>query len=77
MKKLSPAQQLIIDRMNEGWELKSSVGPDSSAWLSRVHAGKLETIGVSCATVNKIYKLGLVEFARGYPISRWKLTEKP
>ena len=77
MKKLSPAQQLIIDRMNEGWELKSSVGPDSSAWLSRVHAGKLETIGVSFASLNKLYKLGLVELARGYPINRWKMTAKP
>ena len=77
MKKLSPAQQFIIDRMNDGWELKSSVGPGANAWLSRVSSGKLGTIKINRASLIKIYKLGLVEFARGYPISRWKLTEKP
>mgnify|MGYP001598673622 FL=1 len=74
--KLSPAQQLIIDKMKEGWQLESSVGADPRRpWLSRVVNDKLETIWVNFASVHKLYELGLINFTPAYPISRWRLKE--
>ena len=74
--KLSPTQQNIIDKMNEGWELKSGSGPDSRSWLSRVRNNKLETLTVSGASLYRLYKLGLLTYERSFPISRWNLVNR-
>ena len=74
--KLSTAQQFIISKIEEGWQLKSGVGASpGSPWLSRINKKRLDTIRVSSASVYILYKLGIIDYELVYPIARWRLKE--
>ena len=80
MTKLSSLQQLVIDKMNDGWELGSTVGYRSysgSCWLQK---GKLgyggETIRTSHATLNSLLRRKLIKHIYGFPTSKYILIKE-
>lgn len=68
-KKLSKAQQTVIDLMNEGWEMGVSKGYYSRIWLQKNGVGKGgESKNVHLNTFCALRDIGLIEINReGYP----------
>jgi len=78
--KLSKLQQLVIDKMNDGWELGSSAsyrGSSGSCWLQK---GKLghggESINVNRATLYSLLKRKLIKHIYGFPTSKYILIKE-
>lgn len=73
--KLSESQQLVIDKMNEGWEL----GYDNysfTTWLQKNGIGRGgETIDIRNATLFALYKKGLIQEHYNFPISKYTLIK--
>ncbi len=58
---LSPAQQHVIDRMEQGWELGMSRGFNPSCWLQKNGIGRGgETEHIRSTTLDALFKKGLV-----------------
>lgn len=74
-KKLSPAQQHIMDRMRDGWGLgKSQQG--ARMWLQRGGVGSGgATEDVAFSSVYVLYKRGLLTFHYAFPTSEYRLAE--
>ncbi len=71
---LTFVQATVIYRMQNGYVLRTSL--DSSPWLSKWFDGRLETHRMRRPTLEKIRKLGLVDFnKKGFPVTNWHLTE--
>ncbi len=71
---LSKSQQLVIDKMKEGWELGSSTM--GRAWLQKNGLGRGgETMGVHRNTLHSLYKMGLIKHIYGFPTSHHTLVE--
>lgn len=80
MRKLTPIQQEVIDLINQGWELGSSVSLDGRCWIQKGGLGKGgETKTVSSSTVRTLEYLGYIERGeRHFPTLHYRLkTEKP
>jgi hypothetical protein len=73
--KLSPAQQNVIDKMRDGWELKKSEGFQSSVWLSRMSENSVQAQAVKLSTFFKLVKLGIITYERHFPMSKVELSE--
>lgn len=75
--KLSMAQQEIIDKMSNGWELGFAESFNCRFWLQKGGCGKGgETKGVRSTTVASLQGKGLIEIAKkGYPLSTYKLAQ--
>ena len=75
--RLSLVQQNVLDLMRQGWVLKSGQGySPGSPWLSKVVKRQLIIKTVSSATIWRLYKLGLIDCVRQFPITTWKLLAK-
>ena len=78
MKKLSPAQQHVLDRMAEGWELATSTSRRSEGiWLQQGGIGEEDQFeDVLKTTVSALLEQGLICMKkRGLPATTWRLTE--
>ena len=79
MKKLSPAQQRVLDLMAEGWELGLSHGPYPRTWLQKGGVGRGGlTEGVGSSTYIALYTKGLIRTGeRTYPTQKYELVKCP
>ena len=78
MTKLTPLQQRVLDRLNEGWEYCHSTSAwQGGDWLQEKGCGKGgKTEHVRGGTLTKLRKLGLVRHLRGnFPAQSWGLKE--
>jgi hypothetical protein len=75
MIKLSPTQQDIIDKLKDGWILRTS--NDGDSWISRVVNNKLERTTVRSSTVFALRQKGLITSEYKFPISKWTLVNGP
>jgi hypothetical protein len=75
--KISPAQRLVLLRMNSGWELGFSSVISPGAWLQYEGVGcGGRMLTVSIVTFFRLKDLGLIEIAeKSYPTSKYKLTK--
>lgn len=70
MRKLSKAQQAVLDAMRDGWTLKRSNDIHGDTWISK--EGHMKTVSV--ATVHALLKLKLIEEIRLFPTCRFVLA---
>ena len=62
MMKLSKAQQNVIDKMLDGWELGWSHSWGRSCWLQKGHIGEGgKSEDVKCSTAEALFKRGLIK----------------
>lgn len=75
MKKLSGAQQEVIDLMRSGWELGVSTSFDGRCWLQKGGCGRGgESKSVNARTVSALREAGLIESAgRSFPTEKYRL----
>ena len=80
MTKLSSLQQLVIDKMNNGWELGSSAGLGSYSGSCWLQYGKLgyggESIRVSHTTLDSLLRRKLIKQIYGFPTSRYIIVKE-
>ena len=78
MRKLSEAQQDVLDKMRSGWELgRSERGRDDARyWMQQGGLGRGgQTQNVSYATVRALLKLGLITSGKwSFPTIKYHLT---
>ena len=77
MKKLSKAQQKVIDLMREGWQLGYSRGRRPDAWVQQNGIGRGgNSYHFSISTFFALDKLGyLKKVEEGYPTDKYELDE--
>jgi len=69
-RKLSKAQQAVLDAMKDGWTLNRMNDIDGYTWLSKDGHTKL----VSIATVHALLKQQYIEETRSFPVCRLVLA---
>jgi hypothetical protein len=79
MKKLSPAQQRVLDLMAQGWTLKENGGYHMSVWLSRKKVEMIlgldtETVGVRTFFVLRDRRLIRSDTSYSSATNKWFLT---
>ena len=76
MKGLSAAQQYVIDRMNDGWELGADRTMHGRCWIQKGgigHGGEAETISIS--TFQALQQRGIVRSkGHDFPTERFELV---
>ncbi len=81
MRKLTPIQQEVIDLINQGWELGSSITLDGRCWIQKGGLGRGggESKKVSSSTVRTLEYLGYIERGeKHFPTLHYRLkAEKP
>ena len=75
--RLRKAQERVVARMKEGWELGWSSTMDGRVWLQKNGLGRGgETEGVSVATAFALAKAGVIVCdKREFPTSKYRLAE--
>tara|TARA_Y100000310_G_C20686245_1_gene819215 strand:- start:1215 stop:1466 length:252 start_codon:yes stop_codon:yes gene_type:complete len=78
-KKLSRAQQHVLDRMKDGWELGRSSTFEGGAWLQKDGLGRGgQTETVNSATLIVLWRNGLiVPVGSHFPTQKYTLKETP
>ncbi len=76
MKKLSPTQELVLQRLSDGWALGAGSGINSRVWMQKDGLGRGgETAKVSVATFTALRKKGLIRKIRsGFPSDEYGLA---
>lgn len=74
--KLSTAQQDVVNRMRDGWELGAPMTPDGGVWLQQGGLGKGgNSKQVHANTFNSLYQKGIIKQAlRAWPTMHYALT---
>lgn len=75
-KKLTPAQQRVLDLMTEGYELAQSMAFDGRTWLQEGGAGKGGHVESANANTAQALRLrGLIEINKqAFPLRTYRLT---
>jgi hypothetical protein len=75
---LSKAQQIVVDKMREGWELGCGMDLHGHPWLQKNGCGRGgETIKVNRNTFCSLLSLGVIENVnRTFPLATYKLKSK-
>ena len=75
--KLSKAQERVVSRLKEGWELGWSQTMSKRVWLQKDGVGRGgETEGVASVTANSLLKAGIIVCdKREFPTSRYRLAD--
>ena len=63
--KITKAQQLVLNKLAEGWKLLSSLTYDAPIWLSKGQGGRqdpYQTISVRRSTLNALARKGLIKY---------------
>jgi uncharacterized iron-regulated protein len=81
MEQLSKAQQEVVDKMREGWELKKSNWTAKKWWLTNTDSETYTpSITVRHDTATKLLNLSIIELAEKgktiYDASVYRLTEQ-
>lgn len=78
MVKLSKAQQLVVDRMNDGWSLGKDSGLRGRAWMQHGGLGRGgKSADVHISTFYVLCKLGAIKSpAYHFPTTEYVLTEE-
>lgn len=76
--KLSPSQQVVLDKMKRGWELGCSHTFGISCWLLKGEIGEGgQSEDVRYSTLEVLFKKGLIDQkGRKHGIMWFKLTQK-
>lgn len=76
--KLSKAQQEVVDKMQEGWELAISEGFYATSWIQKNGIGKgCESQDVRLSTAKCLANKCVVEVSgQRYPFTYYRLTEQ-
>lgn len=74
--KLTKAQERVVSRMKDGWELGWSSTMEGRVWLQKGGVGRGgESEKVSTATAHALLKAGVIVCdKRGFPTSKYRLS---
>lgn len=79
MKKLTQAQEKVISRLNDGWELgwSQTMASRRAVWLQKGgvgRGGESETVSVATATI--LLREGVIECERReFPVTKYRLAK--